>query len=315
MDNPVHILSVEDNDLDYQKIKASLDDSRQVHIERAGDLGIAFERLDEKSFDLIFVDYALPSGNALDFMAALEEKQLEIPAVVITGKGDEMIASRVIQSGAYDYLPKSRISKRSLARIIQNTLDKFRMKTEIKQAMEKMAELSTKDELTGLYNRRYFMESAEREAAGSVRYGQNLSLLMLDLDFFKKINDSNGHAAGDTALRQTARLLKESIRQYDIACRYGGEEFAVIMPNTHLRDARIFCERFRKKIEKMAIPYESKELRFTVSIGVAQFSPDIDKSIGDLIKRADNGLYTAKKQGRNRVVADDNDTPPAVANG
>jgi two-component system cell cycle response regulator len=244
-------------------------------------------------------------------MAALKEKQLEIPAVVITGKGDEMIASRVIQSGAYDYLPKSRISKRSLVRIIQNTLDKFRMQTEIKQAMEKMAELSTKDELTGLYNRRYFMESAEREAAGSARYGQDLSLLMLDLDFFKQINDSHGHPAGDRALKQTARLLKESIRQYDIACRYGGEEFAVIMPNTHLSDARTFCERLRKKIEGMTIRYESNEIRFTVSIGVAQFSAEVDNSIGDLIKRADDGLYTAKKQGRNRVVAVDKDTQTA----
>ena len=315
LDNPVHILSVEDNDLDYQKIKASMDNSRQVHIERAEDIGVAFERLDEKSFDLIFVDYVLPSGNALDFMAALKEKQLEIPTVVITGKGDEMIASQVIQSGAYDYLPKSRISKRSLARIIQNTLDKFRMKTEIKQAMEKMAELSTKDELTDLYNRRYFMESAEREAAGSARYGQDLSLLMLDLDLFKQINDRYGHQAGDTALKQTARLLKESIRRYDVACRFGGEEFALVMPNTCLSDARSFCERLRKKFERMTIPYESKEIRITVSIGVAQFSPEIDKSVGDLIKRADDGLYAAKKQGRNRVVAVDRETAPAVSDG
>jgi len=305
LDNPVNILSVEDNDLDYQKIKASLVDSRQIQIERAEDIGIAFERLDKKSFDLIFVDYALPSGNALDFMASMEERQLEIPVVVITGKGDEMIASQVIQCGAYDYLPKSRISKESLVRIIQNTLDKFRMKTEINQAMEKMAELSTKDELTDLYNRRYFMESAEREAAGSARYGLDLSLLMLDLDFFKQINDNHGHPAGDTVLKQTARVLKESIRQYDIACRYGGEEFAVIMPNTRLNGARTFSERLREKIESTTVLYDSKELRFTVSIGLAQFAPEIDKSISDLIKRADDGLYAAKKQGRNRVVAVD----------
>ena len=315
LDNPVNILSVEDNDLDYQKIKTPLADSGLIQIERAEDIGIAFERLDEKSFDLIFVDYALPSGNALDFLAMMEEKQLEIPVVVITGKGDEMIASQVIQSGAYDYLPKYRISKKSLARIIQNTLDKFRMKTEIKQAMEKMAELSTRDELTNLYNRRYFVESTEREAAGSVRYGQDLSLLMLDLDFFKQINDNHGHPAGDTVLKQTARVLGESIRQCDIACRYGGEEFAVIMPNTRLSDARIFCERLRKKIASLTVPYESKEIRFTVSIGLAQFAPEFDKSINDLIKRADDGLYAAKNQGRNQVVAVDLGAQQAVADG
>jgi two-component system cell cycle response regulator len=315
LDKPIDILSVEDNDLDYQRIKATLDQPKQVRIERAEDIDIGFERLAEKSFDLIFVDYALPSGTALDFIAKMEDEHLEIPVVVITGKGDEMIASQVIQSGAYDYLPKSKISKKSLARIIHHSLEKFRMKTEIKQAMEKMAELSTKDELTGLYNRRYFMEFSEREVAGAARYEQDLSLLMLDLDFFKQINDTHGHPAGDAVLKQTARLLKTSIRNYDAACRYGGEEFAVIMPNTCLTDARIFCERVRKKIEASTVRYDSKKIRFTVSIGLAQFVPEIDKSIAHLIKRADDGLYAAKQQGRNRVIALDDQVLPAAAGG
>ena len=303
LDIPIDILSVEDNDLDYERIKTTLAHPNRIRMERAEDIGIAFERLSEKSFDLIFVDYALPSGNALDFMAKMNEKQLEVPVVVITGKGDEMIASQVIQRGAYDYLPKSRISKKSLGRIIHNTMEKFRMKTEIKQAMEKMAELSTKDELTDLYNRRYFMDFTEREVTGAARYGQDLSLLLLDLDFFKQINDTYGHPAGDATLKQTARLLKKSIRKYDLACRYGGEEFAVIMPNTGLTDARNFCERLRKKIENATVRYESEKIRYTVSIGLAQFNPEIDKSIAHLIKRADDGLYAAKQQGRNQVIA------------
>jgi two-component system cell cycle response regulator len=315
LDSPIDILSVEDNDLDFEKIKTTLGHPKQVRIERAGDIGIGFERLAEKSFDLIFVDYALPSGNALDFIAKMEEKQLEIPVVVITGKGDEMIASQVIQRGAYDYLPKSRISKKSLARIIHNTLEKFRMKIEIKQAMEKMAELSTKDELTNLYNRRYFMEFAEREVARAARYGLDLRLLMLDLDFFKQINDNHGHPAGDAVLQQTARLLKKSIRQHDVACRYGGEEFAVIMPNTDLTDARIFCERLREKIEKVTVRYDKQKIRSTVSIGLAQFIPEIDKSMAHLIKRADDGLYAAKQQGRNRVMAVDDNALQAAADG
>lgn len=315
LDKPINILSVEDNDLDYQKIKTTIGHPEQIQIERAEDIDIGFERLAEKSYDLVFVDFALPSGNALDFLAKMEEKQLETPVIVITGKGDEMIASQVIQCGAYDYLPKSRISKKSLARIIHNTLEKFRMKTEIKQAMEKMAELSTKDELTDLYNRRYFMESAEREVAGTARYGKNLSLLMLDLDFFKQINDTHGHPAGDAVLKQTARMLKQSIRTYDVACRYGGEEFAVIMPNTSLIDARTFCERLRKKIENTTVRHDSKNLRITVSIGLAEYLPEIDKSILQLIKRADDGLYAAKQQGRNRVVAVDENAMRAAADG
>ena len=303
LDKPIVILSVEDNEQDFQKIKATLDHARQVQIEHAADIDIGLSMLEETSFDLIFVDYALPSGNALEFMEKMAEKQIETPVVVITGRGDEMIASQVIQRGAYDYLPKSRISNKSLCRIIHNTMDKFRMKTEIKLAMEKMAELSTKDELTDLHNRRYFMEFAEREISGTARYGHNLSLMMLDIDFFKQINDRYGHPAGDTVLKHTARLLKESIRKYDVACRYGGEEFAVIMPNTRLNDARTFCERLRKRIEQTTIRYDSHELNYRVSIGLAQYTPDIDLSITHLIKRADAGLYAAKDRGRNQVVA------------
>jgi len=303
LDKPIRILSVEDNDQDYRKIKAAIEKPDLISIERAYDSGDAIGTLEMKSFDLVFLDYALPSGTALDIMKIMDEKELEIPVVVITGKGDEMIALRVIQAGAYDYLPKSRISKKSLTRIIHNCLEKYRMKREIKQAMDKMAELSTKDELTDLYNRRYFMEFAEREVSGAARYGHNLALCMLDLDNFKLVNDSHGHPAGDAVLRETARLLRESIRQYDLPCRYGGEEFAVIMPNTRLVDAEKFCERLRQKIEDTPVGYDSKEIRFTVSIGMAQFSPAADKSLADLIKRADNGLYAAKLQGRNRVVA------------
>ena len=303
LDKPIHILSVEDSDMDFQKIKTTIDQPKLIRMDRARDMGEAVARLKEDAFDLIFLDYALPSSTALDFLKMMEEKELEIPVVVITGKGNEMIASQVIQSGAYDYLPKSRISKKSLTRIINNTLEKFRMKKEIKQAMDKMAELSTKDELTGLYNRRYFMEFAERELSGAARYGKELSLCMLDLDFFKKINDNCGHAAGDAVLQETGRLLRDGLRQYDVPCRFGGEEFAVIMPNTRLADALQFCERLRRKIQDTPVRFDSRLIHFTASIGLAQFSVQSDESVADLIRRADEGLYDAKKQGRNRIVA------------
>jgi two-component system cell cycle response regulator len=303
LEKAVRVLSVEDSPEDFRKIKAAIANQKLIGIERACDSDDAIELLKKKSFDLIFLDYALPTSTALDFMRLMEENQLEIPVVVITGKGDEMVASRVIQAGAYDYLPKARVSKKSLTRIIHNALEKFRMKQEIKQAVEKMAELSTKDELTDLYNRRYFMEVAEREVSGAARYGQDLTVCMLDLDYFKRINDAFGHPAGDAVLKESARLLRESIRLYDLACRYGGEEFAVIMPNTRLTDAQVFCERVRKKMEKTVVRYDSQDIQITASIGLAQFSPAKDKSVPDLIKRVDDALYAAKQQGRNRVVA------------
>jgi two-component system cell cycle response regulator len=303
LEKAIRVLSVEDSPEDFRKIKAAIANQKLIAIERACDCDDAIALLKKQPFDLIFLDYALPTGTALDFMRLMEENRLEIPVVVITGKGDEMVASRVIQAGAYDYLPKARVSRKSLTRIVHNALEKFRMKQEIKQAVEKMAELSTKDELTDLFNRRYFMEVAEREVSGAARYGQDLTVCMLDLDYFKQINDAFGHPAGDAVLKEAGRLLRESIRLYDLACRYGGEEFAVIMPNTRLTDARVFCERVRKKMEKAAVRYGSQDIKITASIGLAQFSPAKDKSVADLIKRADDALYAAKQQGRNRVVA------------
>jgi two-component system cell cycle response regulator len=216
-----------------------------------------------------------------------------------------MVASQIIKSGAYDYLAKARLSRESLFRVISNALEKHRLNMEMRRAVKKMTEMSTRDELTDLYNRRYFMDVLEREIKGAERYDRKLALGMMDLDFFKRINDTHGHPAGDEVLQQVARLLREFSRESDIPCRYGGEEFVVVLTDTSMGNARLFCDRFRKKLENHVIEYQGISLRVTVSIGVAGYFPASGQSITTFLSQADKALYAAKEQGRNRVIAVD----------
>jgi diguanylate cyclase (GGDEF)-like protein len=304
LNQPLNILHVEDNEKDHQKVKFLLEQDPNISIFYAPDLGDAFQIIKTERIDLILLDYILPSGNGIQFITELEEKEIEIPTVMVTGEGDEVIASQVIQIGAYDYLPKTKISSQSLSRAITNAMEKNRLKGEVKNAMKKMAEMSTRDELTGLYNRRYFVDMLDRGLAEADRYTKDLVLCIFDLDHFKKVNDTYGHPAGDKVLIEVSKALNNCIRKSDIPCRYGGEEFAVLFPSTKLADAQSFCERFRRKIEDLVVPYESSEIRITVSIGVAKYVHSKNESPEDLIKRTDKALYMAKEQGRNRVLTD-----------
>jgi len=222
----------------------------------------------------------------------------------VTGKGNEMIASQAIKAGAYDYLPKDRLNHESLCRVINYTMEKYRLKQEVKQAMEKMAEMSTKDDLTGLYNRRYSNEVLDREMASAKRYKNDLTLCMMDLDHFKNINDTHGHSIGDMVLSDIGRMLKEFIRETDLICRYGGEEFTIILPNTDLEGARTLCERFRKMVAAHLFELNSIRFKLTVSIGIGLYQPARDPSLAQLTEMADRALYQAKNEGRNKVVID-----------
>lgn len=177
----------------------------------------------------------------------------------------------------------------------------FRDITERKLTEEKLMFMATTDELTGLYNRRYFLESAKKELKRAQRYDHHFSFMMLDIDHFKKINDTFGHAVGDLALRHLASIMNNSLREVDIKGRLGGEEFCILLPGTKLDNAVLLAERMRKKIENTPFNNYDKAITFTVSIGVTAYSSGI-KNIDELLIIADDGLYEAKALGRNCVV-------------
>ncbi len=160
------------------------------------------------------------------------------------------------------------------------------------------------DGLTGLYNRRFFNEEIEREIARSYRHFLRMSLILLDVDHFKKYNDTNGHQAGDLVLKKVAAVLRNETRVCDMECRYGGEEFALILPETNKAQALMIAEKLRRQIEETEFPHQNRQPsgNLTASLGVATF-PDDAVNSKDLIDTADAGLYKAKEQGRNCVVA------------
>lgn len=166
---------------------------------------------------------------------------------------------------------------------------------------ENMREMAMRDPLTKVYNRRYFMELMFKEVNYTMRIRQPITCIMIDLDFFKKVNDSYGHQGGDLVLQTVAQRLAKELRVYDAIARYGGEEFVIMLRTTALENAMILAERLRKVVENLSINYEGKTISVTVSMGVATMDPDHMMSVEDLLKEADMHLYRSKQNGRNRV--------------
>jgi len=191
-----------------------------------------------------------------------------------------------------------------LLRALTTALDKAQHELTERIRMDRELErLARTDSLTGLYNRRHFMYVAESEFAECIRYGRPLSVIILDIDFFKRVNDAHGHQVGDHALAQFGAMLRGQVREADTPARYGGEEFIVLLSETSLAGAKVFAERLRRSIAASTMQYGELPIQFTVSIGVAeQQGTENGNTLERLISRADQALYEAKRTGRDRVV-------------
>lgn len=203
-----------------------------------------------------------------------------------------------VRAVAFDYI-KTPVDNQELVVRVKNML-------KIRELREKLKTLATTDELTGLHNRKYLLERMEQEISRAKRYGNALSLLLFDLDFFKVVNDIYGYEWGDVLLKSIADKLKGLIRKEDILTRYGDEEFVVVLPNTSEDNAFLFAERFRKDIEKMEFIPAGEEERhpITISGGIATYPclPDTEEDANTIIRYAEHALYNAKKRGKNKIV-------------
>jgi len=263
-----------------------------------------------KPTDLIICDVEMPGMDGFKFLRMLSSREelQDIPVIMVTGREDSEAKIRSLEQGASDYVTKPYDSGELLARVkVQLKIKSLQDK--LKQSNQMLLELSHTDPLTGLNNRRSMMEALDKEFERSTRKHSPLSLLMLDIDHFKKVNDTFGHQQGDAVLQALAILLKEHLRQYDLAARFGGEEFALILPETDEIDAGMVAERIRQSIEKMRLGDFPAEFCLTASIGVATSPNEALAYPDDLIREADNALYQAKRSGRNRIEQMKKKTP------
>lgn len=252
--------------------------------------------------DLILLDLMMPNINGLELcqQIKLNPHFQDIPVIFITASDEKQDLLKAFDLGAVDYITKPFHNRELLARIKTHLELKF-TRDELKKALVELEKLATTDELTGISNRRNFSTLAEREFNLAKRQKRYFALLILDIDYFKKINDSHGHIAGDFVIKSVAQQCVLSIRQEDLCARWGGEEFIIFLSESMLEDGIAVARRLRQDIEELSVAFDSEKINVTVSIGVAVYNPE-DKNVNQTIIRGDMALYQAKNNGRNRVV-------------
>ncbi|WP_292654842.1 diguanylate cyclase [Nitratifractor sp.] len=255
----------------------------------------ALEILAKEKIDLILLDILMPGMDGYEIcrMIKADKSLRHIPIIFITSKNDDESIEHAYEIGASDYITKPFRHRELLARV-GNAL-------RIQELQEELRLLASIDPMTRLYNRRYFTTMADKILKLARREHHPLSLAILDIDRFKQINDTYGHQTGDRVITALSEKLTERYRESDLLCRFGGEEFVILMPNTEQDVAVLLAERTRKEIEKLQIPYGDGAVSMTVSIGVSQVDLEGEETLDPVLKRADDALYAAKNQGRNRV--------------
>jgi diguanylate cyclase (GGDEF)-like protein len=258
---------------------------------------------------LILLDVMMPKMSGYELCKVLKNstKTSNIPVVFLTSKGGVEDKVTGLQMGADDYITKPYEISELLARIsvhirLKETQDQLKQLLEEKNRLiEQLENLSLHDGLTGIYNRRYLEEYLERSVEECKRYGIALSVIMMDIDHFKEVNDTYGHQLGDEVLKKFAERLKENIRRVDMLARYGGEEFTVIMKNTDIKGAVVLAEKLRKAVYQRPFEVGGHSITLMMSLGVAEMQPGETMDAAQLLREADILLYRAKDAGRNRV--------------
>jgi two-component system, cell cycle response regulator len=249
--------------------------------------------------DMIMLDVTLSSPSVCDLVAKLKSapSTRDIPVLIIATKRYLSRITKCYDLGAYDYI--------SVPFFPAEIFSRMHNIGYVSEKMREVEKLLVRDYLTGLYNRKFFMERFNEEISWASRYSEPLSFIILDIDHFKKINDTYGHSSGDEVLKQLADRLTSLLRAHDVLARYGGEEFVVLLSNTSPEDAYAIGEKLRNGVQSTDFYCNTKEGRLpvTISLGVATAIDIMDLSAESLINRADAALYQAKAEGRNRVVS------------
>ena len=231
--------------------------------------------------------------------------RLELPRMAVVSADGQPFTDeeRRVVTDLFDVLRTIEESEARYAELEQRMLGLQRENFDLVVRNRALSEVSSRDTLTGLYNRWYVIEKIDTELNRALRHGSPMAVLMLDIDYFKRVNDTYGHSAGDQVLQGVGKLLRDSCRVYDIPGRYGGEEFCIVLPETRVGNTSVVAERIRTRLESTALPCGDATIAVTASIGVAGLESSAGSVLSPaaLIDRADRALYAAKHRGRNRV--------------
>ncbi len=302
-DENARVLLIDDDDTCAARIQNYLEPAHDVDVLR--DPSSVAMKVADKGYEVALISMRLNDFDPLRVCSQLRtlEQTRNLPIILIADEGDRARVVRGLDLGVNDFI-NSPIEKHELAARVRTQVRRHRYALKLRESVNHTLAMAIIDGLTGLYNRRYFdrhlflmMERAQEQQ-------RDLALLILDIDLFKSVNDKFGHGAGDKVLKEFSSRLLRSVRGVDLACRYGGEEFAVLMPDTNQQRANVVAERVRSAIADVEFAIEpGLAVNITVSVGVALNDPAGDTP-ENLLKRADHALYRAKELGRNRVVFD-----------
>ena len=298
------LLIVDDTETNVDILVELLSDLYEIVVALDGER--ALKILDEQAVDLILLDIMMPEMDGYEVCKRVKqnEKTHDIPIIFITAKTDEASIEKAYDVGGMDYISKPFKPKELFARI-KTQLHIRALIEELESSKCELKRLSETDPMTNLYNRRYFNDASKTIMELAKRDKTPLTVVMLDIDKFKKVNDTYGHDVGDDILISIANILLEMTRKSDLDCRFGGEEFILLLPETSLEGSIVIAEKIRKKVASFSLALkDDREVSVTVSLGVSQIDMQHDLSIAPAIKRADIALYKAKESGRNKVCVE-----------
>jgi diguanylate cyclase (GGDEF)-like protein len=300
--NTVKVLLIEDDEDDYLLIREYLsesDSTTKFVTDWVQTYQEGLKKIERGEHDVYLIDHFLGADSGLDLLKEAVMAGCQAPLIIVTGQSQREIDHAALKAGAMDYLEKANLNAQVLERSIRYALEQNRL-------LKKIHEMAVRDALTGLFNRRELHRFLDYEIIKSKRYHHSFSILLMDVDNFKEINDQFGHHTGDEVLVKVASVVSKSMRACDLPCRYGGDEFIVVLPETPASQAIHGAERLRKTVESMEViarteDGRSEKITVTLSIGISGYPEDSEFN-DRLIELADKALYQAKHQGCNQVV-------------
>jgi two-component system cell cycle response regulator len=318
----LRLLIVEDDADQRQLIGETLEEHFGVHTVRAVDSGAEALKLDLGAFDLILTDFNLPDVTGMELLGNIRAK-CSTPVIIVTGENVGQIAAEAIRKGAMDYVVKFGDYLFTIPLVVEKNLtvaklykeneklrveleraleEKRRKNAQLEESLKMVEELAATDALTGLYNRRHFNRVIDQMFAESDRMDSDLSCVMIDLDGYKQLNDSLGHAAGDQVLSAAGKVISANMRRMDVAARYGGDEFVLLLPHASAEEARNVTQRIRDEFGQRSAILLRRNEPVTISAGIASRKCDFPNGSEQLLALADKALYQAKEKGRNRIM-------------